>query len=56
MEHMYQVYKPVNKCYTGLWQRFCTQEAGPAMRERYFEMVEAVRMYEEQQTKAVDNV
>jgi hypothetical protein len=50
------VYKPVNKCYTGLWQRFCTQEAGPAMRERYFEMVEAVRMYEEQQTKAVDNV
>jgi hypothetical protein len=25
------------------------------MRERYFEMVEAVRMYEEQQAKAVDN-
>ena len=55
MEHMYQVYKPSNKCYTGLWQRFCLQEAGPTAREQYFEMVKAVRMYEEQQAKAVDN-
>ena len=45
MEHMYQVYKPANNCYTGLWQRFCTEEAGPAMRERYFEMLEAIQLY-----------
>jgi hypothetical protein len=55
MEHMYQVYKPANKCYTSLWQRFCIQEAGPAAREQYFEMLEAIRIYEEQQAKAVDN-
>ena len=62
MEHMYQVYKPANNCYTGLWQRFCTEEAGPVMRDRYFEMLEAIRMYKEQQVKykeqqagAVDN-
>ena len=46
MEHMYQVYKPANHCYTGLWKRFCLTEAGPAMRERYFEMMEAIRLYE----------
>jgi hypothetical protein len=55
IEHVYQCYKPGNNCYTGLWQRFCIQEAGPAAREQYFEMVKAVRMYEEQQAKAVDN-
>lgn len=54
MEHMYQVYKPSNHCYTGLWQRFCMEEAGPAMRDRYFEMLEAVRMYEGNQSKTVE--
>jgi hypothetical protein len=33
--------------YTGLWQDFCIREAGPIMRERFFEMMEAVRLYEE---------
>jgi len=56
MEHMYQVYKPVNKCYTGLWQRFCTEEAGPVMRDRYFEMLEAVRIYEEEKAKGLDTI
>lgn len=55
IEHVYQCYKPGNNCYTGLWQRFCIQEAGPAAREQYFEMVKAIRMYEEEQAKAVDN-
>jgi len=55
IEHVYQCYKPGNNCYTGLWQRFCIQEAGPAAREQYFEMIKAIRMYEEQQAKAVDN-
>jgi hypothetical protein len=54
MEHMYQVYKPADHCYTGLWQRFCIEEAGPVLRDRYFEMIEAARQYEEQQTKAID--
>jgi len=54
MEHMYQVYKPANYCYTGLWERFCLTEAGPVMRERYFEMMEAIRLYESGQLPAVD--
>jgi hypothetical protein len=33
--------------YTGLWESFCLREAGPIMRDRYFEMMEAVRLYEE---------
>lgn len=33
--------------YTGLWQDFCVREAGPAMRDRYFEMMDAVRQFEE---------
>jgi hypothetical protein len=47
MERLYQVYKPANHCYTGLWERFCLTEAGPAMRERYFEMLAAIKEYEE---------
>ena len=54
MEHMYQVYKPGNHFYTGLWQRFCMEEAGPAMRERYFEMLEAVKIYEASQGKTIE--
>jgi hypothetical protein len=46
MEHMYRCSGRTNGCYTGLWQDFCIREAGPAMRERYFEMVKAVEMYE----------
>jgi hypothetical protein len=47
MERLYQVYQPTNKCYTGLWERFCLTEAGSTMRERYFEMLAAVKEYEE---------
>jgi hypothetical protein len=46
MEHMYQVYRPANHCYTGLWQRFCMEEAGPVCREKWFEMKKAVELYE----------
>jgi hypothetical protein len=56
IDHLYQVYKPTNGCYTGLWERFCLTEAGPALRERYFEMMEAIRLYEQGQLVAVDNV
>ena len=53
MEHMYQCSGRANSgpgvvgLYTGLWQEFCIREAGPIMRDRYFEMMEAVRLYEE---------
>lgn len=51
-EHMYecsgrhQEGHPMRGLYTGLWEDFCLREAGPLMRDRYFEMLEAVRLYE----------
>ena len=59
MEHMYGCSGRINKehpmhgLYTGLWQDFCIREAGPIMRDRFFEMMEAVRLYEEGQLQAV---
>lgn len=59
MEHMYQCSGRANAApgikgtYTGLWQDFCIREAGPIMREHYFEMLEAVRLYEEGQLEPV---
>jgi len=44
---MYRCSGRTSGFYTGLWQDFCLREAGPAMRERFFEMMEAVRLYEE---------
>lgn len=46
IEHIYQSYAPGNNCYTGLWERFCMTEAGPWARDKWFEMKEAVRLYE----------
>ena len=60
MEHMYQCSgrqdptHPLHGLYTGLWQDFCIKEAGPVMRNRYFEMMEAIRLYEEGQLAPVD--
>ncbi len=57
MEHMYNCSgrqdpgHPMHGLYTGLWHDFCVNEAGPVMRERYFEMLEVVRIYEEQAAK-----
>ena len=39
--------------YTGLWHAFCLAEAGPYCREKFFQMVEAVRLYEAGQLPAV---
>ena len=44
---------PMHGLYTGLWEDFCISEAGPLMRDRYFEMLEAVRLYEENQLQPV---
>ena len=49
LEHLYNVYQPGNGLYTGLWQRFCIMEAGPIMRDRYFEFRQAVDEYEASQ-------
>lgn len=49
MEHMYQCSARTNGLYTGLWHEFCINEAGPIMRDRYFEMVEAVKQFEQMQ-------
>ena len=59
MDHMYDCSgrqdpnHPMNGLYTGLWQDFCIKEAGPVMRDRYFEMLEAVRLYEENMLQPV---
>jgi hypothetical protein len=52
MEHMYACSgrqdpsHPLHSRYTGLWEDFCLREAGYAMRDRWFEMKEAVRRFE----------
>jgi hypothetical protein len=53
MEHMYQCSFRQDGLYTGLWQDFCMEEAGPYCREKWFEMMEAVRLYEEGKLPAV---
>lgn len=51
MERMYQCYQPDNHCYTGLWERFCMEEAGPHCRNEYFNRIEAI----EQLKKTIQN-
>ena len=45
IEHIYQCYQPGNHCYTGLWQRFCQEEAGPYCRDLHFERKEAIEQF-----------
>jgi len=52
IEHIYQCYQSGNNCYTGLWERFCLTEAGPYCRKKWFEMKEAVYLYEEGKLQA----
>ena len=47
MERMYQCYQPGNHCYTGLWERFCMEEAGPHCRNEYFNRIEAIEQLKE---------
>jgi hypothetical protein len=53
MEHMYKCSgrqdssHPLCSHYTGLWQDFCINEAGRVMRDRWFEMQEAIKQFEE---------
>jgi hypothetical protein len=47
LEHMYRCdgreepSHPKHGTYTGLWQNFCLNEAGEAMRDQWFERMEA---------------
>jgi hypothetical protein len=43
IEHIYQCYKPEGHVYTGLWERFCLQEAGPYCRDQHFERLKFIK-------------
>lgn len=49
MEHMYQCSSrhqeghPMRGLYTGLWQDFCIQEAGPQCRKDYFKRLQFIK-------------
>lgn len=55
MEHMYQCSgrqdktHPMYALYTGLWQDFCINEAGPYCRDDYFKRLEFVKEFEAKQ-------
>jgi hypothetical protein len=59
MEHMYQCSgrdrkdHPMHALYTGLWQDFCLNEAGVAMRYHYYEALDAIKRYEEMESSRV---
>jgi hypothetical protein len=59
LEHMYKCSGRedpshlMHGLYTGLYQEFCIREAGPLARERWFEMQEAIRLYEENKLQPV---
>jgi hypothetical protein len=48
MEHLYQVYKPDNHHFTGLWKKFCLEEAGPYCRNEYFERLRFVENFQKE--------
>tara|TARA_R100000995_G_C3393919_1_gene81770 strand:- start:119 stop:370 length:252 start_codon:yes stop_codon:yes gene_type:complete len=53
MEHMYQCSGRSNGLFTGLWQDFCLNEAGPTCRQMFFDRQEAIKKFielEEQKT------
>ena len=56
MEHMYQCSGRTNGLFTGLWQDFCMNEAGPLCRDQYFERLEAIKQFKqiEMQQKKVN--
>ena len=51
IEHIYQCYKPSNHLYTGLWKRFCLEEAGPYCRNMFFERIDGLQKFIEGQEK-----
>ena len=51
IDHIYDCYKPGNGLYTGLWKRFCLEEAGPYCRIMFFERLEGLQKFIEGQEK-----
>jgi len=49
MEHMYRCSGRTNGLYTGLWQQFCLNEAGPYCRALHFERQKAIADFIAQQ-------
>ena len=47
MAHMYKCSGRTNGLYTGLWQDFCLNEAGPTCRQMYFDRLEAIQKFVE---------
>ena len=47
MAHMYKCSGRTNGLYTGLWQDFCMNEAGPVCRDQYFERLKAIKHFEQ---------
>ena len=54
MAHMYKCSGRTNGLYTGLWQDFCMNEAGPVCRQMYFDRLQAIQKFieMEEQKKA----
>jgi hypothetical protein len=48
MSHMYDRSGRTNGLYTGLWQQFCMEEAGPYCKAMWFEQQKAVKEFIEQ--------
>ena len=55
LDHIYDCYKPGNGLYTGLWKRFCLEEAGPYCRNMYFERIAAMQKFLEEQENPPEN-
>jgi len=47
MQHMYKCSGRTNGLYTGLWQEFCMNEAGPYARDVFFDRLKAQFEYEQ---------
>ena len=45
MNHMYKCSGRTNGLYTGLWQEFCLNEAGPYCKEMWLQQQEAIRQF-----------
>ena len=45
MSHMYRCSGRTNGLYTGLWQNFCINEAGPVCRQMFFDRLNAIQHF-----------
>lgn len=52
LDVLYNHYQRTNGLYTGLWEEFCLKEAGPTVRDMFFERQAAIKEFEEMQALA----